>query len=646
MQSDVVDLSIWFEPSVNEQRVSIFQNVVSLQFDIFNLYEFILSALESCLEPSVLNNIRNTHAICLEDSNPRNIKWLEGKRTLSYYVTEGCKKPIQLVYKNINRKLRIRTVADHSKTFFVEDNKTVGELMPFICDKMGIVNYSEYSLIHLAPAESDRMRTLTLTRSRGSVKDPFERLDKLKDKYHTDEKDNWIQHSLTFTQQGILDDDVLLLKRRYFYSDKNVSADDPFELDLLYTQVKKSIVNGEHPVKMEEAVLLAALQCFVEKGPPSKEKSSNWHIDLSLCLPEEYVKKKGIEKKIKETYKTLTDCKMDGRSRYVDKCRSLPSYGITFFLIEEISPNGKKLVPALFGNYQMRTQHMARINEMLSGYIDLILKVRQNAVPFIESVDDENATIEEIIEPGQLNEGADGTLRQVDARGAVTYTNTYQRPSLESVPSGATPGYMDENRIAYPEEMICQGGIIQKGHVSAMNYKNPDPAPHFVKLPAAKRTLVLRSIKTGLETIREAEESFSRNAQYSFGAPAEEASGNKRRMNESASTRKAKASRKISAVSRATTNISEQFYDSQNLSSDFEASFNDIAINYKEALRSIQELNSLRSTEINPEKRASNIQQTERLKDAVALLTNSLYTMLENAQASVSNGDVRRSLLL
>lgn len=47
---------------------------------------------------------------------------------------------------------------------------------------------------------------------------------------------NWLDHSRTFREQGV-DDETLLLRRKFFYSDQNVDSRDPVQLNLLYVQV-------------------------------------------------------------------------------------------------------------------------------------------------------------------------------------------------------------------------------------------------------------------------------------------------------------------------------------------------------------------------------------------------------------------------
>ena len=48
---------------------------------------------------------------------------------------------------------------------------------------------------------------------------------------------DWLDHSKTLREQGIDPSETLLLRRKYFFSDQNVDARDPIQLNLLYVQV-------------------------------------------------------------------------------------------------------------------------------------------------------------------------------------------------------------------------------------------------------------------------------------------------------------------------------------------------------------------------------------------------------------------------
>ena len=49
---------------------------------------------------------------------------------------------------------------------------------------------------------------------------------------------NWLDHSKTLREQGVEFNETLLLRRKFFFSDQNVDARDPVQLNLLYVQVR------------------------------------------------------------------------------------------------------------------------------------------------------------------------------------------------------------------------------------------------------------------------------------------------------------------------------------------------------------------------------------------------------------------------
>jgi len=48
---------------------------------------------------------------------------------------------------------------------------------------------------------------------------------------------NWLDHNKTLREQSVDVSETLLLRRKYFFSDQNVDARDPVQLNLLYVQV-------------------------------------------------------------------------------------------------------------------------------------------------------------------------------------------------------------------------------------------------------------------------------------------------------------------------------------------------------------------------------------------------------------------------
>lgn len=55
---------------------------------------------------------------------------------------------------------------------------------------------------------------------------------------------NWLDHGRTLREQGIDDNETLLLRRKFFYSDQNVDSRDPVQLNLLYVQVPPGAWDG------------------------------------------------------------------------------------------------------------------------------------------------------------------------------------------------------------------------------------------------------------------------------------------------------------------------------------------------------------------------------------------------------------------
>nr|VZI52668.1 unnamed protein product [Spirometra erinaceieuropaei] len=209
------------------------------------------------------------YGIFISDPDPKQSFWLESSRLLSYYhLFDG----IDVEYKSKLRRLIISTMDGTRKTLQVDESKTIADLMLTICGKMGITNHEEYSLIH------EKARMQTIRRGKSQLRE-YDRLEKLKQKLHTDDDLNWLSHSKTLRQHGIEETDNLLLQRKYFFSDQNVDARDPVQLNLLYLQLKKAILDGAHPISFEQAVELAGLQCQAELGNMVPEKAKSTTIE-------------------------------------------------------------------------------------------------------------------------------------------------------------------------------------------------------------------------------------------------------------------------------------------------------------------------------------------------------------------------------
>ena len=66
-------------------------------------------------------------------------------------------------------------------------------------------------------------------------------METLRKKLHTDDDILWLNHEKSLREQGIPDDQMLLLRKKLFFSDINVDRNDPVQLNLMYIQVNSTL---------------------------------------------------------------------------------------------------------------------------------------------------------------------------------------------------------------------------------------------------------------------------------------------------------------------------------------------------------------------------------------------------------------------
>jgi len=192
------------------------------------------------------------------EDDPKKGAWLEPGRTLEYYMLKDNN---VLEFKTKMRTLRVRMLDGTVKTVFIDDSQPVANLMVVICTKIGITNHDEYSLVRENFDRSDKENvnsiyssaTLTLKRGKDRERDRSvdSKMEQLKKKLKTDDDLNWVDQSKTLREQGIDDEETLLLRRKFFYSDQNIDSRDPVQLNLLYVQTRDAIIQGTHPVTID-----------------------------------------------------------------------------------------------------------------------------------------------------------------------------------------------------------------------------------------------------------------------------------------------------------------------------------------------------------------------------------------------------------
>ncbi|CAF0748960.1 unnamed protein product [Brachionus calyciflorus] len=474
--------------------------VKTLQFNPSTLVFDALKIIREKIPETSSINAEN-YGIFITNNDVSKGTWLENGRSLEYYM---LKNGDTIEYRNKFRKLNIKILDGQTKSLMVDDSQTVGQLMIYICSQMGIANYEEYSLIN-EMSDNEKEKYQTIKKDKTLHRD-HKKMEELKKKLHTDDDIAWLDHSKTLRQQKIDENSILILKRKFFFSDKNIDTRDPVQLNLLYVQCRDAIINGTHPITEEEAIKFAAFQCQIKNGDYVEQKKSPG-LDLKVYLPKEYVKVKGIEKKIIQEYKTLIGLnELEAKLKYTQLCRSLKTYGVTFFLVKEKMKGKNKLVARLLGitkesilrvdektkeflnvyplecvkkwaaspntftldfgdhykeqYYSMQTTEGEHIARLISGYIDIILKKKKAREYTGMDADEETPMLEEVISPSKatviqinktsINQSVSGNLSipvQIKTSQTIDSSNsTYQ---INQIQNRQTPQINPNQQIDY-----------------------------------------------------------------------------------------------------------------------------------------------------------------------------------------------------
>ncbi|XP_035914111.1 talin-2 isoform X3 [Anopheles stephensi] len=387
----------------------------------------------------------------LADDDTRQGVWLEPARNLGYYMLHNHD---VLEYRQKHRTLRVRMLDGAVKTILVDDSLPVSQLMVVICTKIGITNHEEYGLVREDPEAQNenqpdnRSNTGTLTlRRKAQEKERDAKMESLRKKLRTDDEINWVDVGKTLREQGIDEQETVLLRRKFFYSDQNIDSRDPVQLNLLYVQARDAILDGTHPVTQDKACEFAGIQVQIQFGDHNEAKHKTGFLDLREFLPASYVRTKNIERKIFAEHRKLIGLsELDAKYVYTKTARELPTYGVTFFLVKEKMTGKNKLVPRLLGvtkdsvlrldettkeimkswplttvrrwgaspntftldfgdyadsYYSVQTTEAEQIVQLIAGYIDIILKKKQAKDHFGIEGDEGSTMVEESVAPSK-----------------------------------------------------------------------------------------------------------------------------------------------------------------------------------------------------------------------------------------------------
>lgn len=214
------------------------------------------------------------------------------------------------------------------------------------------------------------------------------------------------------------------------------------QLHYLYVQCKDMVVSGSLPTSYEEACQLAGLQLQIDYGNFVPENHRyGWfqeRLDQISCF--QHGRMKNFDKDVLTYWKQVTGMQqLNGKYRYVQLVRSLKTFGITCFEVEEKAPKGfrkillgvaaeriyrmdlntketlsqhsithlrrfaagPKTITLDFADYEQdystfKTDRSEEILQLISGYIDIYLKKRQSVGIVVKDDDAESAEVSEV----------------------------------------------------------------------------------------------------------------------------------------------------------------------------------------------------------------------------------------------------------
>uniref|UniRef100_A0A8C1IPQ9 Talin 2a n=1 Tax=Cyprinus carpio TaxID=7962 RepID=A0A8C1IPQ9_CYPCA len=290
--------------------------------------------------PEAQTGQASEYGLFLSDEDPRKGIWLEGGRTLDYYMLRNGD---ILEYKRKQRPQKIKMLDGAVKTIMVDDSKTVGELLVTICSRIGITNYEEYSLIQEVVEEKKDEGTGTLKKDRTLLREE-RKMEKLKEFLPKE----------YIKQRGA--------EKKIFQEHKACGEMTEIEAKVKY-------------VKLARSLRTYGVSFFLVK---EKMKSKNKLVPRLLGITKESVMR--VDEKTKDVVQEwpLTTVKRWAASP--------KSFTLDFGEYQE-------------SYYSVQTTEGEQISQLIAGYIDIILKKKQSKDRFGLEGDEEATMLEESVSP-------------------------------------------------------------------------------------------------------------------------------------------------------------------------------------------------------------------------------------------------------
>eukprot|EP01117_Protostelium_nocturnum_P009842 TRINITY_DN350_c0_g1_i1.p1 TRINITY_DN350_c0_g1~~TRINITY_DN350_c0_g1_i1.p1 ORF type:complete len:2417 (-),score=996.87 TRINITY_DN350_c0_g1_i1:42-7292(-) len=343
-------------------------------------------------------------------------KWLTDNQTFDAIEDNG-----DIQYRQKNKLMKVKLLDGTARQLMIDITMTVEKISEYIGSTMELEIADEYSL----QSESSVLENKTGV-------------------------EPWLIVNKTLEDQGCGPETVLIFKKKYYF-DTNVTTEDPVALHLLFVQCTDGIISGLHPMTYAEICNIASIHAQYLEGRFNPEIHHPPFLPLKKIVPPAFLKKefKTLEKDImKEWGKLVGMTEQNAKYKYVQACRALKTWGITTFpcqLMEKKSiekkkkpkkillgvtreallfmnpdskeierswaisklrrwsaAEGQKSVTLDFGNHErdyflLLTEEAPQISRLLNGYIDIIVKKQRSSSKLLESAIDCEVSTEDAV---------------------------------------------------------------------------------------------------------------------------------------------------------------------------------------------------------------------------------------------------------
>ena len=347
--------------------------------------------------------------------------WLAEANQLQYYRLKNNEYLRKFTF------VKVKMMDGTLESLLMDVSQEVGKLVTVFCAHIGITTPEEYSFtLDHEDLSKPRAKSLALVK-----------FDKKSKQHPAGDRLGWLHHKKSLRAQRISETEVFGFKKKFFFFNFTCNS---IELHLQFHQLHRAIINDDLWCTQEEAVRLAALQFQIQFGDYDPQTI---HLkDLSSCLPKAYFNVKHVIELINAEHRKLHgESETIAKLEYIQLCESLPTYGITFFLVWEKLKGKKKLMPLFLGIerkaifradaenkrilarwpltlirqwtaspqsftldigeysiycYSVYTTEGKHISEMIAGYIDRIIKNPPNRLSQMSAGSEKQSSIKEI----------------------------------------------------------------------------------------------------------------------------------------------------------------------------------------------------------------------------------------------------------